>query len=93
MRPETKRARGKRLLADLAEVNRTRSGLARRKSDLDLKMSMLDMRAAEILAEMADSDIQLETGTKRRKDARPELVDRGGATVEMDDDVERAMNR
>lgn len=91
MRPETKRARGKRLLADLSDVVRRRSTLRKEQSDLELRLSMLDAKEAEILSEIAAADVELETGNKRRKDARPALS--GDPNQEMIDDVERSMRR
>jgi hypothetical protein len=63
----TRRARGKQLLADLAGIKARRAALLRERSDLDLKIAVLEAAEAEKFAEIAEVDVDLETGNKNRE--------------------------
>lgn len=78
----TRRAVGKALLADVADIKRRRARILRERSDLDLKLALLEQEEAEKLAQIGGSDVELETGRKCRQPPEPVVHTQPGDLAE-----------
>lgn len=73
-RRPTQRARGKVLLADLADLHRQESRLLREASDVFLRMSAVASQKAQKVLEIGAADVELPTGRKRREPPAPPVI-------------------
>lgn len=64
---ENRRSKGRRLLADIADLLRRRARLLDEKSRLEQQLAAIDLQHASKMAEIADVKVELETGRKTRK--------------------------
>ncbi len=69
----TRRATGRRLLADVSDLLRQRARILEERSRLDLQLAAIDLQHAQKVAEMASADVEPQTGSKRRSPPEPPI--------------------
>src|SRR5262245_47610963 len=67
----TRRAFGRRLLAELAGIKRRKAALILERSDIDVRLAALEQDEASTLEQIAAAEVELSTAKKRREPLAP----------------------